>query len=864
VSATASEGLRTRRLLRASALLYFYRRRLRAHGMQELLAGVGIAAAVALVLAAGIAQGSIAGSTRNVLRAVIGPANLQLRSRGPHGFPEALLARVEATRGVRQAAPLLERSVRVLGPGGRGADIYLAGTDLSLGVLDGLGRILPLQALTPGTIALSAASAQALGVSRRAVGAGARVSVLIGGVRHAIPVSAVLGREAVGVLAGAHVGVTPLASMQRLLGEPGSVTRILVQAAPGQHARVARALRSLSGGRLIVAGAEQDITELNQALRPSGQASELFAIIGALLGFLLAFNAILLTVPERRQAIADLRLSGTRRSAIVQLAAFQALCLGLTATTVGLGVGYLLSRWVFHESTGYLEGAFALSGETVVPAGTVLLAALGGVLVTCIASAVPLFDMRRGRPPDAIYARGGAPGAALAGGGRYWLSAAALVLLALASGLYAAAPSSALVASVVLALATVLAVPGVFASVLAAARRLNERAPRLGTLALALGGVRGAALRSIALAATGAVALFGSVALGGARSDLLAGIRGFAHSYAADAPIWVGEPDDNQATAQLAGDGGAAEIARLPGVAEVRRFQGTFMTLGTRRVWVIARPPGGASHVLAGQTIGGSHTALSAERRLREHGWVAVSQQIGQEHHITVGGSITLPTPSGDTAYRVAALTSNLAWSPGVVFMNTSDFTRAWASTAPSALAVTPDRGVGVTALRAAIARALGPSSGLEVASATTREAKIDTLTSEGLGQLGIISTLLVLAAIMTLAAALASSIDQRRDALAGLRLTGAQPARLRRILLVEAGLMLGAGCVTGALAGVYGQFVIDAYLRHVTGFPVAGAGASARPLEILALVLAAALAIVAIPGWLASRVPPALALAEK
>ena len=49
-----------------------------------------------------------------------------------------------------------------------------------------------------------------------------------------------------------------------------------------------------------------------QALRPSGQASALFAIIGALLGFLLAFNAILLTVPERRQAIADLRLSGTR------------------------------------------------------------------------------------------------------------------------------------------------------------------------------------------------------------------------------------------------------------------------------------------------------------------------------------------------------------------------------------------------------------------------------------------------------------------------------------------------------------------------------------------------------------------------
>ena len=121
-----------------------------------------------------------------------------------------------------------------------------------------------------------------------------------------------------------------------------------------------------------------------------------------------------------------------------------------------------------------------------------------------------------------------------------------------------------------------------------------------------------------------------------------------------------------------------------------------------------------------------------------------------------------------------------------------------------------------------------------------------------------------MLAAILALSAALASSINQRRGALAGLRLAGARPSRLRRILLCEAGLMLGAGCVTGALAGIYGQFVIDAYLRHVTGFPVASAGASARPLEIFALVLAAALLVVAVPGWLASTVSPALALAEE
>jgi putative ABC transport system permease protein len=854
----------TRRVLTPRTLVYFYRRRLRAHGIQELLAGVGIAAAVALVLAASVTQGSIAASTRQAVRAVIGPANLQLRARGPDGFSEAMLAKVERLPGVQRAAPLLERSMRVIGPRGASATVYVAGTDVSLAVLNGLGRSLPLGTLSAGAIGLSAASARAIGVPGQPSAARARVTLLVGGVRQPIRVSAVLGHEAVGVLSHALVGVMPLQSMQKLLGERDGVSRILVQSAPGQQAEAMRGLRSLAGDRLLVSGAEQDVELLQQALRPSGQASDLFAVIGALLGFLFAFNAILLTVPERRQAIADLRLSGTRRGAIVQLVMFQALCLGLAASSVGLATGYALSRWVFHQSTGYLAEAFTLAGGTVVEARSVLLAGLGGVLVTCAASALPLADLRGGRPPDAIYIQGGVPGNALAPRARRLLLAAAFAMLALASVLYAAAPSRALLASVALALATVLAVPSAFATVLAGARALSARAPRFATLALALAGVRGTTLRSLALAATGAVALFGGVALGGARANLLSGIHGFARSYAADAPVWVSEPDDNQATQQLAGDGGAARIGRLPAVASVERFQGTFLVLGGRRVWIIARPSGGARSVLASQTIGGKRTGEIASARLAQGDWIVVSQQIAAEHHTRVGATLTLPTPSGPIRYLVAALSTNLAWSPGVIFMSTADFARAWETSAPSALAVRGVAGAPPEELRTQVAGALGSDSGLEVVSAATREARIDKLTSEGLSQLGVISTLLLVAAIMALAAALASSIHQRRGALAELRLTGAPSARLRRVLLVEAALMLGAGCVTGALAGFYGQYVIDAYLRHVTGFPVAGAGASPRPVEIFALVIAAALAAVAIPAWLASRVSPALALAEE
>ena len=90
-----------------------------------------------------------------------GPRNLQLRARGPDGFDERLLARVEHLPGVKQAAPLLEQTATIVGPNGRRVTVDLAGTDVSLATLDGLAHTLPIAALSPGGIGLSKATAEA-------------------------------------------------------------------------------------------------------------------------------------------------------------------------------------------------------------------------------------------------------------------------------------------------------------------------------------------------------------------------------------------------------------------------------------------------------------------------------------------------------------------------------------------------------------------------------------------------------------------------------------------------------------------------------------------------------------------------------
>lgn len=845
--------------MRPSALLYMYRRRLRAHRLQELFAGAGIAIAVALVFAAVLSETSISGSAARVVRTVVGPADLQLRARSGDGFDEGVLTRVKRLPGVRRAAPLLEQTATLTAPGGRRVQVQLAGADLRLATLDGLAETLPIGALSGDGIGLSRAGAQALDVRASARGG---VVLALRGQAHRLRVSAVLGPEASGALSHAYVAVMQLSRMQRLASLPGRVTRVLVQSQPGRSATVRAELQRLAGGRLEVAPATQDVALLRQALGPSDLASGLFAAIGALLGFLLAFNAMLLTVSGRRRAIADLRLAGARRTTIVELVLFEALCLGVPASLVGVLGGYVLSKGVFHPATGYLAQAFTLSGATVVSARAVGLSLLGGVLATCLASAVPLIDLRRGRARDAIYHEAGVPGHALGGRLRKRLAFAALALVAGASALWAIAPAAAIPATALLALATVLAVPLAFGQALRLAGLAAERLQRVAILPLALASLRATTVRSLALAATGAVALFGSVALGGSRANLLSGIGAFSHSYVADAPIWVSNPGDNQAVEGFAAAGPAARIARLGGVAGVQAFQGGFGQLGARRVWIIARPPGGARHVLASQLRQGRLDATLA--RLARGGWIALSAQIASERHLAVGDPLTLPTPAGPRLFRIAATTTNLAWPPGVIFMGAADYARDWASPGATALGVRLRPGADPRAVRAEIQAALGPTSGLEASLASERAARIQALAGEGLGQLRQVSTMLLLAAIVAMAAALGSSIWQRRAGLAGLRLFGATPLSLQAILLLEAALMLSAGCLTGALAGAYGQVVIDAFLRHVTGFPLASPTTSPRPLELFALVLAAALALSAIPAWLAARVRPALALANE
>ena len=156
-----------------------------------------------------------------------------------------------------------------------------------------------------------------------------------------------------------------------------------------------------------------------------------------------------------------------------------------------------------------------------------------------------------------------------------------------------------------LAVAALFAIPSLFAGVARVLRWAGERVPS-SSLIVVVSELRAVTTRSVALAGIAALAVYGSVAIGGARDDLLRGLDANFTEYLSTAQLWVTTGGNDLTTNAFDAGGAAAAIARAPGVASVRVYQGGLLDVGARRMWVRARPPGDGAPIPASQLLHGN------------------------------------------------------------------------------------------------------------------------------------------------------------------------------------------------------------------------------------------------------------------
>jgi putative ABC transport system permease protein len=837
--------------MQLSNIVHLYTVRLKARMIlvQEAFVVLGIAVGVALLFASQIASTSLNGSVARLTSGVVGQSKYQLAARSSAGFSEALLGQVRRLPGVYGAIPILEQQISISGPHGT-RPVDLIATDPRAVKLVGplLHRFTATQLTHQQALALPQPVARAIGV-----GPLEEATLQLGGRRIAALVALELSSRNIGELVDSPVVIAPLAYAQQLLDTPGRISRVFVRSQPGHDAEVQAGLKRLAANRLNVEPATFDVTLFDQAATPINQSTSTFAAICALVGFVFAYCSILLTIDLRRALIKELRRSGATRLETCKVLLFDALVLGVIASTLGLVIGDVLSILVFPSSAGYLAFAFPVGTQRIVTVQSVIVSVAIGTLAATVGVVSPARELWK-RPTTT---RDSPSGPRVFGPHSPLQLAAALMCLAVTTMVLVVAPQSAIVGIMMLLVGLLFLLPLVVDAATAVFERLYNVGGSAGAI-IAVHEIRSpkTRVRSATIAAISAIAVFASVTIQGSHVKLQGGLTRLVSELSTVANIWVlpSGQQDLLATTPLSGQR-PLDLSHLRGVRSAQPYRASFLTYDARRTWVLAPPSTATWPIPPTQLTAGSDLAI-ATARIKAGDWATVSDATAKDEHLHIGQTFTLPTPHPITV-RLAATTTNLGWPPGAVVLNPVDYVRGWGESTPSAYNVmlTPD--ASVSAVEAEIRRAIGPGTALTVQTARERERRQDAASHEGLARLTQIAVLVLLAGLLATATSMTAAIWQRRRRYARMKVQGYDTKALWLALIWESLILFGGGCALGAALGMYGQFLLSHALLTVTGFPVRLSPEASLALGSFAVVTFVGAAIVGVPGYRAVSIRP-------
>jgi putative ABC transport system permease protein len=184
--------------------------------------------------------------------------------------------------------------------------------------------------------------------------------------------------------------VVPLATLQRLMARPGSVTGFTVELEPARDKEVlADAVRRRIEALADAEGKPYGITAQPTRAYVSGtiyirMANGMAWItsgIALIVGGITILNTMIMAVMERTKEIGLLQALGWVRGRVLGMVLGEALLLSLTGAAAGIGVAVLVIRWLagVPQTSGFVSGGLS---PVVIAEGlglTLLMSLIGGV-----------------------------------------------------------------------------------------------------------------------------------------------------------------------------------------------------------------------------------------------------------------------------------------------------------------------------------------------------------------------------------------------------------------------------------------------------------------------------------------------------
>jgi putative ABC transport system permease protein len=773
---------------------------------RSILATGAVALGVAVVLAIDLAGNAAAGSFHSSMETMTGDNDLEITAAG--GVPDSIVGQAARLPYPLRISPRLEDHATIEPTGEAvpliGIDFIAAANDLRHPVEFDGGNESFAHINDPDAIWITRVLGRHVGDT---------IALLINDqtrdytVRGFIPVSVQMSGDAI---------VMDIAAAQQATGKMGRVDRILLKVPdqPNIDTWQQRLQAALPAG--VTVNPQGSQTAANRRMLSAFRWNlRILSYIALLVGAFLIYNTISVSVVRRRADIGIVRALGASRRSVLLAFLAEAALFGCAGAAIALPLGRLLAAGAVRLLGATVNSLYISSrpGSLNLSPSSVLLAFIVGI-TAAIASALAPAREASMVPPTEAMARGRREFILRVQRGRdAWIALA----LALAGALSARIPAVegkplfGYLSAILFIGACSLAIPALVDACTSTASATLRHLMGVEAM-LAARSLTGSLRRTSVLvgALSTAIAMMTSVGImvGSFRQTVITWLD---QELPADLYLRpAGNPTaDRHPTIAL---DLADRIARLPGVESVSRFrayeieyQGLPVTLAGAEM--STRRPRAFSNFLSGRSPAAVINELHASDA------AAVSEPFAYKHHVKAGDRITLPLGGRLVTLRIVDVFYDYGNERGYILLDRSTMLRYLPDPAPSNLAVYLAPGADLEAARDQVKQVAARNDVLIFSNRDIRREGV-RIFDRTFAITYALEAVAVIVAVLGIAGALISIVIDRRREFGLLRILGATTTQIRKLILVEAGL-IGilsniAGLALGAVLSLVLIFVIN------------------------------------------------------
>ena len=523
---------------------------------------------------------------------------------------------------------------------------------------------------------------------------------------------------------GGYLVILDMEHAAKVLGvDEGKVKRIDIALEPGTDVKKARdSIEGILKDRAHVRTMEEQNQSLQSAMVGMKTGFSMCGVAALIVGMFLVYNALSVSVAERRHEIGIMLAVGATRTQVWRLFAGEAIVLGTLGSALGIPFGMAFAYLGLRPMQDAIGDIFATMNTKQVELTWELsaLAFCVGILSAVVASLVPAVQAAYEKPAEAVRRTPkeqtmshlllhiGSTCLLILGGmamilcrdflPKRWGTYGGLSMVMI--GALLSAPLCAQIAARML---------------MPVSRRFFPIEWRIAADNL----IRAPGRTGMVIAALAAGVCLIVETAGIIRSNRETIIQWVDDTISADVVVTSGSPvgsgGQNTPMEESLGD----ELRKLPEVEEVtpvrfltgvpfRRDQVAIMTTVADRHWVLDQKR--LKHT--------GHIPLY-QRMEREPNTVIVSANFSALHHVHAGDTITLKSLKGDAKFLVVGTIIDYSWNLGTIFMNRKDYIHHWNDTSVNVFDVYVHSGFDPNAVKDKIIAKLGGPHDLH---ALTRE----------------------------------------------------------------------------------------------------------------------------------------------